>query len=407
MPPSAPVSPAPTPRPNRRDGRARSGAALQVNAELQQDLRRRTHAIGEEEFLNRLPVGLVVLDRRYDILAINDAARRLLSIHGVAVGEDFLHLLRHVPYAEVRAAIDAAFRDGEHTLTGEFGVEDVATGEPTYLQLTCYPQRGEGSGGVAGTVAVVVNEVTGTAEARKKVEARLEELEAQFERVQLQNERLVETNRQLEDANRELTGLNAELQIVNEESLLTTEEAQAAMEEVETLNEELQATNEELETLNEELQATVEELNTTNDDLQARSNELQDLARSREEDQRAADEERRRLRAVLAGMNDAVLAVGSEGQILLSNDAFTEVFGDGEAGENPRLVTLGELEVLSEEGERLPPQETPRARAAQGEEFEMRFAVRGEGGSLRRFEARTTSIGGEYGGGVIVIREAQ
>lgn len=421
MPPAAPITPLPTGKAaSSRDRlRRRLGGPrlLRGDPEARREMRDWAQAFAEEDLLNGLPVGVVVLDRRYDILAINDAARELLSVHGVAVGEDFLHLLQHAPYAEIRHAIDAAFRDGEHSVTGEFGVEDAATGDRTYLQMTCYPQRAEDERGLARTVAAVVSDVTAMAGARKEVEEELRRLEGEFERfrreaeeearrARVQNERLIETNRGLEDANRELNELNSELQIANEEALLSTEEAQAATEEVETLNEELQATNEELETLNEELQATVEELNTTNDDLSARSLELQELARSREEERRAADEERRRLQAILLSMSDPVLAVARDGRNLFSNDAFKASFGDGSAGQNTGTDALGDMLVLGEGGGRVDPEEAPRARMARGEAFEMRFAVE-DGTALRRYEAKGSPIGGEYGGGVVVIRDVR
>jgi two-component system CheB/CheR fusion protein len=404
----------PAPRPVLRQGRAARDVPVPPQAaDPQRSPRERARATTDEDLLNQLPVGVVVLDRRYDIRAINNAARRLLAIHGVAVGEDFLHLLRNVPYAEVRGAIDAAFRNGEHTVAGEFGVEDVTTGVPSYLQMTCYPRRPEG--GITETVTIVVSDVTAVAGARQKVEEELESVGAEFERfrreaeaeaarLRLQNERLIETNRQLEDANRELNDLAEELQVANEEALLNTEDAQAATEEVETLNEELQATNEELETLNEELQATVEELNTTNDDLQARRNELQEIVRSREEERRAADEERRRLEAILLSISDPVLAVDSDGRVLFCNDAFTGVFGDGSVGAHAGLDSSGDLPLLDEDGNPLSPGASPRARAARGEAFEMRFSVQ-DGGVTRRYEVKGSPIDGISGGGVIVLRE--
>jgi nitrogen fixation/metabolism regulation signal transduction histidine kinase len=66
----------------------------------------------DEDLVNQLPVGVVVVDRRYDIQDLNAAARSLLSIRGAAVGEDLLHAVQGIPYAEVRNAIDSAFRDG-------------------------------------------------------------------------------------------------------------------------------------------------------------------------------------------------------------------------------------------------------------------------------------------------------
>ena len=63
-----------------------------------------------EGLLFRLPVGIAVVDRRYDVVTINAVARRACGIHGAAIGEDFVHLAPGVDPAALRAAIDAAFR---------------------------------------------------------------------------------------------------------------------------------------------------------------------------------------------------------------------------------------------------------------------------------------------------------
>ncbi len=355
--------------------------------------------------VNRLPVGVVVVDRRYDIQDFNAAARNLLSIRGAAVGEDLLHAVHDIPYAEVRSAIDSAFRDGVST-TGEFSVEEAASGEPRYLQLACHPQRGRGNKGLAETVAIVVNDVTDIGRERRELAERLREADAERSRLEAQNGRLIESNRRLEEANGELTTLNDEMQASYEDALIAAEESQAATEEVETLNEELQATNEELETLNEELQATIEELNTTNDDLQARTAELQDLARIREEERRSSEASRRRLEAILSGMSDAVLAVGGDERVLFSNAVFTEIFGDGEPGDPDGGQKLGRVVPLTEGGGVMPTEEMPQRRAARSESFEMRFAVAGDGDALRHFEVKGRPIDGGDVGGVLLIRES-
>jgi two-component system CheB/CheR fusion protein len=379
--------------------RAAPGVGLPGGSRLP---RRRDRTTGEG-LVDQLPVGIVVVDRRYDIQDLNAAARTLLSIRGAAVGEDLLHAVQGIPYAEVRGAIDSAFRDGVST-TGEFSVEE-ASGEPRYLRLSCHPQRGGDRKGLTETVAVVINDVTDIGRERRELQERLDEYEAEKARLEAQNGRLIESNRRLEEANGELTILNDEMQASYEDALLAAEEAQAATEEIETLNEELQATNEELETLNEELQATIEELNTTNDDLQARTAELQDLARIREEERRSSEASRRRLEAILSGMSEAVVALDSGKRVLFSNDVFTETFGDGEPGDVDGGLMLGRFVPLTEAGGEMPAEEMPQGRAVRGESFEMRFAVAGKEGALRHFEARGRPIEGEDVGGVIVIRE--
>ncbi|HEX5699670.1 MAG TPA: CheR family methyltransferase [Rubrobacter sp.] len=363
-------------------------------AETRQQLSAASRTAGED-LLNQLPVGVVVVARDYTIEAINAAARQMLSISGVGVGQDLLHAMQQTPYAEVRRTIDEVFREGRTTQSDAFAVEETATGDLSYLRFTCHPRRAEIEGQNTESVLVAVEDVTATVRMR----------------------RLVEKTLRLDEANRELGQINEELQAAHEESLVNSEEAQASAEEVETLNEELQATNEELETLNEELQATVEELNTTNDDLQARATELQELAQSREEERQLTEagrrraeglvdqlqSERSRLEAILVNISDAVLAVDTDEQVLFGNQVFEETFGEHEGAERG---LLGSTLVLDESGEKLPPEATPQSRAAGGESFTMRFVVGDEDGALRRFEARGRPIEGDgVAGGVLVIRE--
>ena len=152
--------------------------------------------------------------------------------------------------------------------------------------------------------------------------------------------------------------------------------------------------------------------------MAVRATELQDLAQSRDEERRLTEEGRRRaeelvdqlqdqrsrLEAILANISDAVLAVDTNGQALFSNQVFEELFGEHTDAEQGQL---GSTEVLDESGERLPSEATPPSRAARGESFAMRFAVRAQDGAPRRFEARGRPIEGDgVTGGVLVIREA-
>ncbi len=391
LPPMSPTSPAPRARLERSSG---DRDVLRGRPEAQQKVPAASRNLGED-LINQLPVGVAVVTRDYTIEAINAAARHMLSIPSVGVGQDFLHATQEVPYADVRRTIDESFREARTTQAEEFAVEQATTGEPTYLRLTCHPRRTEVEGQRVRSVLIAVEDVTAAVRMR----------------------RLTEKNFRLEEANRDLGQLNEELQAAHEESLMNTEEAQASAEEVETLNEELQATNEELETLNEELQATVEELNTTNDDLQARAAELQELAQSREEERQLAEEARRRaeglvdqlqsersrLEGILVDISDAVLAVDADGQVLFSNQVFEETFGEHTGVEHG---LLGSTEVLDEEGEKLPAEATPSSRAAAGESFAMQFVVMGKDGVMRRFEAKVRAIEGDsITGGVLVIRE--
>jgi two-component system, chemotaxis family, CheB/CheR fusion protein len=355
-----------------------------------------------ESVLLRLPVGVVVVDRHYDIQFINGAARQFLSIYGAAIGEDLIHIAQGIPERELRALIDHVFRAGESTSLDEIAVEDPTTASPRYLQIVVHPQADEGEPGPLELVMLIVSNITPTVQWRQELDGRLRAAEDELAQAQRNAAtaaarreeaigRLVETNRQLTEANQSLTAANEDLRTTSEEFLLSTEEAQAATEEVETLNEEMQATNEELETLNEELQATIEELNTTNDDLQARSAELQELART-------SDEERARLEALLTSMGDAVLVVDTAGRTLLTNRAYEQYFG------GPNAPLLPEDET----GHQLPRAETPQRRVARGESFRSEFTLTGDEGARRSFEANAQPVydsAGQQQWGVIVIRD--
>ena len=292
-----------------------------------------------ENLLLGLPIGVVVVDRRYDIQAINSAARRLFGIHSAAIGEDFLHLTRSIPPAPLRMSIDAAFR-GETPVTGEeLAATEMATGEMRFLELACYPQKvGDGPEPVDAAL-VTVTDVTEKVQQRRALEETVAHQRAETERLEILTKRLAEANRQLLDANQDLSSSNMDVRSANEEFLVANEEAQAATEEIETLNEELQATNEELETLNEELQATVEELNTTNDDLQARTAELQEAAVSLDLQRQTSETEAKRLEAILGGIGDAVLVVDRSGATTLANARYSEFFGGPQAPSSRRART--------------------------------------------------------------------
>jgi two-component system CheB/CheR fusion protein len=376
-----------------RLGVRRGSPSILSSLPREQDAQR-VRALNENVLL-RLPIGIVVVDHHYDIQAINGAARRFLSIHSPAIGEDLVHLAQDVPPVQLRQAIDNTFRTGIPTALDEVPMEDLGTGERRYVQIVCHPQRIEGEQGSIESVIVVVSDITRQAQVRQQLEEQFEMTRADLQNARSAGEeeavrrdqtigRLMEANRQLLEANQDLTS-------TNEEFLLSAEEAQAFTEEVETLNEELQATNEELETLNEELQATIEELNTTNDDLHACSVELQDLAQ-------ASEQARARLEAILVSMGDAVVQVDSAANPVLTNAAYERMFGVG----GVRLVPG------DESGRILSADATSLRRAARGESFSMEFTIRVEDGSFRWFEANgqpIRSAEGVQAGGVVVIRD--
>ncbi|HEY5488078.1 MAG TPA: ATP-binding protein, partial [Candidatus Limnocylindrales bacterium] len=210
-------------------------------------------------------------------------------------------------------------------------------------------------------------------------------------------DRAVATNGRLLRANEELTTLVAELRASNEAMLLASEDAQSTREEAETINEEFQATNEELETLNEELTASVEELRVANEDLAARTAELSAQATALEQEKLGSQEERDRLRSILASLGDAVVAVDHEGRIVTTNAAYDRLFGGAKA----------EIESEDAAGVPIPLADRPQQRTARGERFRMEFAVNQPGGVRRWFEAvaEPLTAGDRTWGGVIAIRD--
>ena len=223
-----------------------------------------------ESLLRCITGGVVIIDRSYHILTINPAARRILGIKDIAYDQDFLHTVRGLPYAELRNAIDKAFRDQAPTSLQELELDQSRGGSSKFVNVAVMLKAVESN---SLEVAIInISDCTEQVQMKKRLEA------AQTEQAQLVGE-LTGVNKRFSDMNKELQDANEELQAANEELMLTQEELQATNEEFEATNEELQATNEELETNNEELQATNEELQTTNDELSARTNELQELSR--------------------------------------------------------------------------------------------------------------------------------
>jgi two-component system, chemotaxis family, CheB/CheR fusion protein len=354
----------------------------------------------DEATLRDLPTGVVRINHQYDILAINLAARRLLGIHGTALGEDLVHLTDAVPTGRLRALIDAAAH-GETVHEILVGRAPGGGFEPQRaLEVHCYPHIPDESGEPSEAVIVTIIDVSNLLDDHERRAAALRdeqrrlttELALRQEDLTRAAEALGESKRTLADllrANQQLSRSNSILQRENEEILVGTAEAQSAAEEIETLNEEQQATNEELETLNEELQATIEELRTTNEDLNARTIELQDLAATEEAGHL-------RLAAVLASIADAVFTVNRAGRVMLTNIAFDRLFdGDG-AG----------LLTEDEGGNPLPSEATPQLRASRGEQFTMHFTTKDAAGNRHWFEAVGQSVrGSATETGIVTVRD--
>ena len=297
-----------------------------------------------------LPTGVVVIDRNYRILTANGTARRLLAFRDLAHDQDFLHTVRGLPYAELRAAIDNVFREGSAETLSELSVEPVKSGGERYLSLYIAPMQIET--GRTDLALITVEDITEQVQTRRRLET------AQAEQKQLLEE-LSSANNLMSELNKELQDANEQLQAANEEMMLAQEELQATNEELEATNEELQATNEELETNNEELQATNEELETTNEELTVRTTETQEAAKS------LADERARLTEIVELAPFDVMILTGPNLMVETANSramglsdahdiigrSFAEIFDEPEMADLIGAVNeayqQGEVKVTS------------------------------------------------------------
>lgn len=374
--------------------------------------------------LSDLPVGVVVVNRNYDIQAINNQARTLLGIHTTAIGQDLVHMARHLPSDLLRNALDRAFQGEQSAVQVASTVVSSAGAEPRALDLSFFPRPDADDERRVNLATMIVaeaptlhSEPPADPGGMRAVHQRLEEVQSwlgeaarepgfaaspawaglqeafdqartQIEALQGPLEELSASKRALAAANQELAATASLLRSQNEDLVFGNENAQAAVEEIETLSEEQQATNEELETLNEELQATVEELHATNEDLEARGREQQATSA-------ALEIQRARLATVLAGMSEGVALVDAAGNVLVRNAALEQMFG-----------SPPDFAALDEAGAPLPPEASPQQRARQSEAFTMRFTRRGADGGRRWYNvaAQPVSLSGENGV-VLVVRD--
>lgn len=283
-------------------------------------------------FLFDSNIGVVVVDRHYDIVTINQAARTLLGIASQGIGDDLIHLAQ-LPAAELKAELDAAFRGALPTGGIELALRDPAEDAERYVQITCYPDRAASKEGRTEGVIVLISDTTREATHRRELEKEVAEGRNTIDRLNRHTSELADRQRTLTQANAELNATNVELRNANEHLMISAEEAEASAEEVETLNEEMQATSEELETLNEELHATVEELNTTNEELAARSLELESAVKERQAQLDSAVGSLAMLRTVVEHAQWIVCIVDADGSVSLVSEKYGEM-----AAKNPRVL---------------------------------------------------------------------
>ncbi|HTV73107.1 MAG TPA: CheR family methyltransferase [Candidatus Acidoferrales bacterium] len=268
-------------------------------------------------------VGVVLVDRQYDVIAMNASARAQLDIHGLGLGEDLIHLIASLDAQEIRQMIDAAFR-GEKIESREVRGRAPGQDGERWLRISCYPERAPRAAQV-GIVGLLMIDCGELVEQRQALERDNAEKDRTIQKLSTRVAELAERQRILLVANDELTSANADLRSQNEQLLIGAEEVASSNEEIETLNEEMQATNEELETLNEELQATVEELNTTNDELESRSWELEHTVMQRNEHVLHVETERGLLAAVLSAIGDPVVVLNAAGEPIFKSSELREL----------------------------------------------------------------------------------
>jgi two-component system CheB/CheR fusion protein len=228
------------------------------------------------------PVAQLVLDSGGRVVAINERARSLFSLHESDAGRPLRDLQFSYRPVELRSVIDRA--EVERRTVGVKDVEwRTHAGETRWLDLTVTPVLGRDDR-IHGML-VTFTDMTG------------------FRRLQ----------RELEQSHMELETAYEELQSTNEELETTNEELQSTVEELETTNEELQSTNEELETMNEELQSTNEELETINDEVRQRGDDL--------------NQANRFLESVLTSLRSGVAVVDRELRLLAWSRHAEELWG--------------------------------------------------------------------------------
>lgn len=423
-----------------------------------------------EGFLLQFPVGLVVVDRHLDIQAINTTARRALGIHGPAVGEDLLHLAQGLPIRQLQTAIERAFRTGAPTRLEEVAIEDLASGEPAYLQILCQPQREAGKPDQVERVLVVSYEVTTLVQARQQLTEQLQHSQAETERVrqeaeeelarreeaftveleqvrreaatlaaqreqaltaelervrregarelaqrkeefQTEVERIrrasaTELARQ-EALNQRLAELNHQLVEANEELSRSNEALRMESEENVIRTEESQAVAEEIETLNEEMQATNEELETLNEEYQSTIEELKSTNAELEAGKREGQALAQTCLSEIRQLATSLLSQSAAVAVIDQAGHLLLTNAVFAAWFRPEGAALVAQDTR---GQPLPPEETPQQRAARGETFRLEFSSPAEDGTNQQFVAQGLPLHGEGAallGGLLLIERLQ
>jgi two-component system CheB/CheR fusion protein len=216
------------------------------------------------------------------MISANLRARKLFALTAADVGRPIQDLEISYRPADLRSAIERAYKDGNAVELGWIPWTVPDDGQVT-LDIRVTPVAGNGTDFLGAIVGFA--DVTDLAR-----------LDSEYE----------SSRRQLETA---------------------YEELQSTVEELETTNEELHSTNEELETTNEELQSANEELETTNEELQSANDELE--AMNDEHTRRAGELDRVNmfLEGILSNLGVGVIVVDGEANVELWNASSVDLWG--------------------------------------------------------------------------------
>ncbi|HVA29559.1 MAG TPA: chemotaxis protein CheB [Candidatus Baltobacteraceae bacterium] len=344
-------------------------------------------------FLMDSAVGFVAVNDRYDVSIINGAARQMLSVHGIAVGEDLIHLVPQNVAPKLRALVDAALSNDVPTAGGtEIDMPGDDELEARCLSISGYTKRAREGGHISG-VAILIVDVTAIVRSRLALETAAREQAEAFGAMQERESQWQRRRRALLEANHQLVEVNAELRERVDRMLIASEESTAATEEIETLNEEMQATNEELETLNEESQATIEELNTTTDELEARTADLQELLISRENQRIAALESKTALQAMLDTIQEPIAAIAASGEIAASNEAFRRL----------RQSANDASVQISDESKSAIAFSVVLRRAAKGERFSFTYEAIAADQTRSAYRGAASQLDGDASGAILTF----
>jgi len=236
---------------------------------------------------------------------------------------------------------------------------------------------------------------------------RLDDVDAEVTRLAAQVRRMVAANRALGAINDTLTTSNSALRRDTADARADTVAAQATSDRIEAANAALRATNAAMDARNDALHATNDALDARTADLEATGaavehadEELRTQRGAVQELAAVLEAERAQLAAILAGVEEAVLVVDRTGTPVRMNAAYA------------RLVGESAVAMDDARGVPLPPDQTPQARAARGETFNLSFSrptgvpsLRGE--DTRRWFVATGQPLPEGGvtHGLVVIRD--